>query len=290
MTLQQFIAEFTNVGIDNDHAYGNQCVDLYDAYCAYVINCPIILVNGAINIFDNYPTAYFDRIANSPDPNLFPHFGDVVIWGAMGNNPYGHVAVCINANSTSFTSFDQNWPPGSTCHQQNHNYDNVIGWLRPKTMTGGEDMNTPETNEILYKTVLGRSQGTVGDAGAANNLNKPLEEVMTFMWNTDEAKNFQTWLSTVKDQFPKLQATVDQLTTSLSQQTIEMDSLNTQLNGQGKIIDEQETTIAELTAKVKELSDKPPIVCPEPYQGLPAITLSSILDQIKQLIQKWLKT
>ena len=35
-------------------------------------------------------------------------------------------------NKTSFTSFDQNWPTGSPSHKQLHDYNGVVGWLRPK--------------------------------------------------------------------------------------------------------------------------------------------------------------
>jgi len=139
---------------------------------------------------------------------------------------------------------------------------------------GGEDMNTPETNEILYKTILGQPNGTVGDGGAVDNLNKPLEEVIKFMWNTQVAKDFQSWLSTVRDQFPKLQQSITDLTTKL--------------DGQGKIIDDQEQKITDLQKELVSLSTKPPIVCPDPSQGLAEPSLSGILDQIKQLIKKWL--
>lgn len=163
-----------------------------------------------------------------------------------------------------------------------------LNWINPDT-TGGEDMNTPETNEILYKTVLGRFQGTAGDAGASSNVNKPIDEVINFMWNTDEAKNFQSWLSTVRDQFPKLQETIGQLQTSLSQQTLEIDSLDQKVNGQGKIIDEQEQKITDLQKELVSCTTKPEKVCPEGSQGLPKPTFGSILADINTLIRQWLK-
>ena len=44
--------------------------------------------------------------------------------------PFGHIAVFYNGDLNSFMSFDQNWG-GNFCHYQNHNYNFVLGWLRP---------------------------------------------------------------------------------------------------------------------------------------------------------------
>jgi hypothetical protein len=35
-----------------------------------------------------------------------------------------------------FTSFDQNWPAISKCTETEHDYVNVLGWLRPKNQKG----------------------------------------------------------------------------------------------------------------------------------------------------------
>jgi hypothetical protein len=40
--------------------------------------------------------------------------------------------VFIHGDAIGFTSFDQNWPTVSKCAVTEHDYVNVIGWLRPK--------------------------------------------------------------------------------------------------------------------------------------------------------------
>jgi len=153
---------------------------------------------------------------------------------------------------------------------------------------GGAEMNTPETNEILYKYILGRPQGTAGDPGAATNLNKPLDEVLLFMYKGQEATNFRAWVDSMRTEFPKLQSTIEQLKTSLSNQAAEIESLEKELDHSNKVINEQVVKVAELEAKVVELSNLPPTVCPEPTQSLGEPTFSSVLESIRLLIKKWL--
>lgn len=148
MTAKEFIEYWLNKYADYDGYYGPQCVDLYDYFCQDVINCPIILVGGANEIWDNYPVDYFDRILNTPE--AIPKLGDVMIWGTGVGN-YGHVAICtdINNNQNTFVSLDQNWPVGSPCHYVEHNYNSVIGWLRPKVPSSSSITIPKETFEML---------------------------------------------------------------------------------------------------------------------------------------------
>jgi hypothetical protein len=70
---------------------------------------------------------------------------------------YGHVAVCKEGDVNSFTSFDQNWPTNvdangnglGVCHFQGHNYNGVLGWLRPKSLP-----NVPEPPVVPPPTVV----------------------------------------------------------------------------------------------------------------------------------------
>jgi hypothetical protein len=130
MEVQEWFDKYGGTAMDFDHAYGNQCVDVYDKYCFDVVKCPIIYVQGAKNIWDNYPVEYFDKIPNTPSG--IPQKGDVVIWG-MGT--YGHVGIATGIGDTnSFTSLDQNWDgvPTNPSKVIKHDYKNVLGWLRPK--------------------------------------------------------------------------------------------------------------------------------------------------------------
>lgn len=136
MTLQEFIARYNGQGIDFDHAFGNQCMDLAEEYNQEVVGAPR-LGGNAIDVWTGYPPSYYEKIANRPDN--YPNPGDIVIWGPDPNDPavatgqYGHIAVCVTADVNTFTSFDQNFPEGSLSHEQPHTYGGVLGWLRPRS-------------------------------------------------------------------------------------------------------------------------------------------------------------
>jgi hypothetical protein len=130
MTIQSFFNKYDGKGVDFDGAFGNQCMDLYRQYCKDVLNVPQSpLVAGAVNVWTTYLKQYFIQVPNTPTG--IPKLGDILIWG-KGVGPYGHIAICVVADVNSFTSFDQNWPVGTLCHFQQHNYNNLLGWLSPR--------------------------------------------------------------------------------------------------------------------------------------------------------------
>jgi hypothetical protein len=130
ITPDQFFGKYDQKGIDFDNYYGFQCMDLYRQFVKECLGFPQSpSVNGAKDVWNTYLTEYFNRIPNTIE--AVPIKGDIVIWG-VGVGPYGHIAVCKDGTQTEFTSFDQNWPVGSLCHFQKHNYTNVLGWLRVK--------------------------------------------------------------------------------------------------------------------------------------------------------------
>jgi hypothetical protein len=131
MTLEEFIKKYTGKYIDWDGVYGAQCVDLYRFYCKEVLEVPQSPpIPGAADIWNNYLTAYFDKITNTPEG--VPTKGDVMIWSKNTGGGYGHVAIFYDGTVSKFRSFDQNWPTGSPCQLVSHYYKNVLGWLRPK--------------------------------------------------------------------------------------------------------------------------------------------------------------
>lgn len=132
MTLDEFITKWNGKGIDFDNYYGFQCMDLYRQYvkeCLGLLQSPPVA--GAKDVWTTYLKEKYDRFDNTP--SAVPIKGDIMIWGA-GAGPYGHIAVCTEANINDFKSFDQNWPVNSLCHIQPHNYTNVLGWLRAKAI------------------------------------------------------------------------------------------------------------------------------------------------------------
>jgi hypothetical protein len=139
MKPQEFFDKYNNKKIDYDGRYGNQCVDSFNQYLVEVlgISNPIQMfpVMSAYQIWDygkNNP--HFTRIENTPTG--VPQQGDIIIWANDKNFPDGHVAIFQSGDVNSFVSFDQNYPMGSLCHFETHNYSNpkVIGWLRPKKL------------------------------------------------------------------------------------------------------------------------------------------------------------
>lgn len=148
--LLQFLAKWNNQPADFDNAYGNQCFDLYRFYCQEVLNIPQSPPTGdrgAVAIWDTYLSDHLDRIEKNP--NGVPNPGDIIIWD-KGIGQFGHVAVYIGGNTSSFVSFDQNYPVGSLCHLQKHNYNAVLGWLRPKSVSTA----TPQPEVITENTQL----------------------------------------------------------------------------------------------------------------------------------------
>ena len=129
--LNQFNGTFVEV-VDPNSKY--QCFDLADAWLDFLgIPKDSIAHYYAYQIYtdaNDRTRQFFDLIPNTPDG--VPKAGDVVIFSkAVG--VAGHVCIASgNGNTDIFQSFDQNWPSGSPAHLQQHNYDGVLGWLRPK--------------------------------------------------------------------------------------------------------------------------------------------------------------
>lgn len=144
MTLKQFVEKWRGKHVDVDGVYPDQCMDLMHQYLMDVLGLSrhSLAKPAAYQVYTEFDTATdhdrFERIKNTPEG--VPHPGDVVIMGqSLGR--YGHVCVFLEGNVDSFTSFDANYPLGTLPHEQKHNYQHVLGWLRYK---GGESMNCSE--------------------------------------------------------------------------------------------------------------------------------------------------
>lgn len=131
MTHAQFIKKWDGKGIDYDGAYGYQCVDLARQYMKDV--------HGVLGTQLVGDTAYKCFLNGHPDYEQIenkignePEQGDIIFWNTSVG-PSGHVAVYdSNWGKLQFNSFDQNWPVGSLCHMQSHDYSGVAGWIRYK--------------------------------------------------------------------------------------------------------------------------------------------------------------
>jgi len=189
MTFGEFVDKYTGKGIDYDGKYGNQCMDLYRQYVKEVLNFPQSPpVTGAKDVWDTYLKDKYDRIDNTPTG--VPQKGDVIVWGTVMGE-YGHIAIFDNGNTSTFTSFDQNFPIGSLCHLQKHDYKGVLGWLRPKLIV--ED-NMTEQEKLMLDFIrvnqitegqLREGYGYVKD-GTVEKLNKEIEALKVSQKDMEE--------------------------------------------------------------------------------------------------------
>lgn len=128
--INAFFDRMNGECVDFDGEYGAQCMDLIEFYNRDVVGAPQI-GGDAIDAWSYYSDRFYYQIDNGPGD--VPQLGDILVWSTDYGDGAGHVAICHDADLSSFTSFDQNWPTGSCCHFQYHeNYDGVLGWLRPK--------------------------------------------------------------------------------------------------------------------------------------------------------------
>ena len=147
MDTKEFFNKYDGNKIDFDGSFGAQCVDLYRQYCKEFLQIPQSPgVIGAYQIWDNYLQQYFDKIYNTP--LAIPILGDIIIW-SKGLGEYGHVSIFYEGNILSFTSFDQNFPVGSACHFQKHNYKYILGWLRFKRLMVDKEKFKEEIIEFI---------------------------------------------------------------------------------------------------------------------------------------------
>ena len=145
MIFDQFITKWLGKKADWDNAYGGQCVDLFRFYINEVLGKSQPKgVTGAADFwtaFDSDPNLNktFDKITNTPTG--VPQKGDCVIWNKKAGGGFGHVAIFIEGTTNSFTSLDQNWPTLSKVTKTKHDYINVLGWFRPKSLPITEPIN-----------------------------------------------------------------------------------------------------------------------------------------------------
>jgi hypothetical protein len=143
MHLQEFIDTWNGRRCDFDNAYGSQCEDLAQYWNRDGVGAPP-LTGNAVDAWHSASATAYTRIPNAAGNAPSP--GDIVIWqqsAAAGTGVYGHIAIAVHGDPHSFVSFDQNWPTGSPCHLQTHDYDGVIGWLHPHVDVVGAPPKPP---------------------------------------------------------------------------------------------------------------------------------------------------
>ncbi|WNM67272.1 endolysin [Arthrobacter phage Wyborn] len=127
--------------INPDNAYGLQCVDVADDYANVIFGVnygsTIGHVVGARDFYGR-SNAYVKWVPNVVgDASSIPQRGDIIVWnGNGGSNPYGHVAVVLEADANSVLVVQQDGFMQTPCFVGRLKYDQpgtgpCLGWLRP---------------------------------------------------------------------------------------------------------------------------------------------------------------
>lgn len=166
-TLDEFVSLNNGKCLDFDKIWGCQCVDLFHQYLQDVFDIPkvnqgslggnaypiyrnIVNKGGAITLTSKSgKKVTFSAIENTS--TAVPRRGDIIFGNKYKDSTtgeiYGHVAIVLDANLKTFTSFDQNTKGdlnyGSPATVVSHNYTDigVVGWLRANPPT--VNLNAP---------------------------------------------------------------------------------------------------------------------------------------------------
>ena len=227
MTLDEFINKWSGVYADFDGYYGAQCSDLAQFYNRDVVGGPFLTGEAAADLWETYPVQLYERILNTID--AVPQKGDLMIWKKTSSLPWGHVAICVSGDQNSFKSFDQNWPTGSPAHIVDHNYNGVLGWLRPIKTTPA-----PVVTDEYKKTMM-----------AYNAFYELPERVISDLDGYKKTiDNLNAAISQKDSQIATLQATVSNQESTLLSDKATIDSLTIKAN-----------RVDELTSAVHDLTD-----------------------------------
>lgn len=127
--------------------YKGQCVSYIRKYMEEVLGIPTYPAGDAKDYWNNkISTDHFDKVAN-------PQNGDVVVYGAVANNPYGHIGIWYNGQLLS-QNYDK---PLRVSIASLSMVGNRLGYLRKKGASqGGEPMVDRGALEIMWKGFLDR--------------------------------------------------------------------------------------------------------------------------------------
>lgn len=250
MTFQQFLEAYNGKYIDFDGYYGAQCMDLMHQYIVEVLginSASVLAAPCAKDVYNNFDNITghdrFERIPNTPTG--MPNEGDIMFWG---NGTWGHVAIYINGDVNGFNSFDQNYPTGTPCHVQGHNYDNVLGWLRMKPTVDlqAELDKCRERRDELYNICVKHCETL--NVNPDEQMTALTAEIEKLVGLEDQIADRDKKILDANKQIENLQTEL----TQLSKDNEKLDNDNQALTGQ---VNEQKINIAEQDVKIKTLTD-----------------------------------
>ncbi|MBA3678590.1 hypothetical protein H0W80_00080 [Candidatus Saccharibacteria bacterium] len=238
-----------------------QCQQLVQLYALEVLGvpgCPAFPVPYA-RLMMGTRTDYFTTVPNTPSG--VPPYGSIVVFNGRVGGGYGHTGVAIEGSDTNVVRIiQQNDPMGSGASIKIYNYNNVMGWLVPKSQAvqpqGDNDVIINDNNNFARanKTHL-QIRGRALDRGTFNAfVGKGWLTFIEALSDDQEANdheaaatlgavarrdNWQQQIYTLQDQNKVLQGQVD----SLAKQVKELQAqIGTQtddtklLNGFGEIL------------------------------------------------------
>jgi hypothetical protein len=151
--IEEWLQTAEGVKMNPDGRYGLQCVDLVDSYAEAIFGVhwtqSVGGVNGANQLLDRVPDAYWIRIDNDGSPGQIPQRGDVLVYAGNSINQWGHTAVALNPTIAAVQVIQQDgfaaphqfvdgaWYSAKPAHRSTLGYDNygtgpILGWLRPR--------------------------------------------------------------------------------------------------------------------------------------------------------------
>lgn len=268
--FDEFIAKYTGKFVEY-HSYGAgalyQCVDCVNQYIVEVLGKQAIIGTNAQDVPSKVSKDDYDYILNTPTG--VPSKGDIVIFKSA--DKVGHISIFIEGNTNLFTSFEQNYPTGSPCKKVNHNYVNVLGWLKPKAKTNdalatclklhGELVNKCNEKDTRIAELEQKLTEVEATLGSTNKARKEAEDKLVKC----EAKVLElTPLATEWDVLSKMynvtNATdMDKIVRTLKEEianpdTISKTECNRKINDKQEVIDGLRTQIIELKKNQKKAS------------------------------------
>lgn len=214
MTLDQCYQKYQgqSVLVSADPSDRGQCVQWADIVLHEVYNQPVHYGN-AIDWYNNPSELLqnFDRISAASG---YPKKGDFVIWNQGVGSIYGHIDVCAEDGTPSgFKGYDSNWGGNKTVHAVQHNYNSVLGYLRPK---GKEQDMATATAEDVNRIAIAMVDRPATQEDIATFTGKPVIEVIDAYDRTGERKvirgkvtDYDHLAETANQQLAELQARLD---------------------------------------------------------------------------------
>ncbi|SHK27672.1 fibronectin type III domain-containing protein [Hespellia stercorisuis] len=159
-------------GIDADGVYGVQCVDLILAYYDY-LGVPRSSGNGKDYATNSLPAGWSRIYKAQPQP------GDILVYGASGSNPYGHVAIYEADRITYHQNFGGNNNP---VQRVTYRYDGLSnpywGVIRPNFSNGEVSVSFTDVKTTMVDTWNAELYGKIQNPSRAN-----VSQVGFLVWN-----------------------------------------------------------------------------------------------------------